>query len=171
MNGSPEIVPRGFRRPDLGACPVRTAEPAFFLPFLWGFLTRILLTPQVRANRALGASSGRSAMSAAKLRRRSQAPLGAACWPASWRKPVMPLLTELENNLVEPPCYKHGVPNGACPSAAMGEMSESLLSDRGPSVKTLGYSRTSLRDEGIRSLLVSEAPEWPGRSGRCAEGA
>jgi len=53
-------------------------------------------------------------MSVARLRRKSQAPLGAACWPASWRKPVMPLLTELENNLVEPPCYKHGAPNGAC---------------------------------------------------------
>jgi hypothetical protein len=34
----------------------------------------------------------------------------------------MSLLTELENNLVEPPCYKHGAASGACPSGPMGEM-------------------------------------------------
>jgi hypothetical protein len=171
MSGSPEIVRRGFRRPDLYACPAGTAEPAFFLPFLWDFLIRIILTPQGRANRSLRASSSRSAMLVAKLRRRSQTPFGAACCPASWREPVMPLLTELENNLVEPPCYKHGAPNGACPSAPMGEMSGLLLFDHGPGVETLGYYYSSLRDEGVRSFVVLEAPEWLGIRGRSAEGA
>jgi hypothetical protein len=56
-------------------------------------------------------------MSIVKSCRRSQAPLGAACCGTAWREPEIPLLAELENDLVEPRCYQHGAPNGAVPSA------------------------------------------------------
>ena len=63
----------------------------------------------------------------ARLRRRDQAPLGAACRPTPSREPDMPLLTELENHLVAHG-YKHGAPNGAVPSAQMRESSGLMVS-------------------------------------------
>jgi hypothetical protein len=84
---------------------------------------------------------------------------------------VMPLLTELEDKVGEPPCYKHGARNGACPSAPVGRVSGLLIFDHGPSVETLGYCQPFLRDEGVRSFVASEAPGWLGRSGRFAGGA
>jgi hypothetical protein len=48
----------------------------------------------------------------------SQAPLGAACCPAlPLRKPDMPLLAELKNNLLGQHGYNHAAPNGAEPLA------------------------------------------------------
>ena len=65
----------------------------------------------------------------ATLRRGNQAPLGAACRPAASREPNMPLLTELEDSLVEHPRYKHGAPAGAnrfAVAPARGESDPSL---------------------------------------------
>jgi hypothetical protein len=84
---------------------------------------------------------------------------------------VMPLPTELEDKLGEPRCYNHGAPNGASPCAPVGKAPGSLLSDHGPRVETLGYSQKFIRDEGVRSFVLLEAPGWLGRSGHCAKGA
>ena len=49
-------------------------------------------------------------------RAESQAPLGAACRPTTpSREPSMPLLTELVNQLLGQPGYRHGAPTGAVP--------------------------------------------------------
>jgi NADH-quinone oxidoreductase subunit M len=69
--------------------------------------------PEGLAQNTFRESSVRSAMFIATFRRGNRAPLGAACRPAASREPNMPLLTELEDSLVEHPCYKHGAPSGA----------------------------------------------------------
>jgi ABC-type Fe3+ transport system permease subunit len=76
---------------------------------------RIFHTPARFAHSSPGASSVRSGMSIAKSQPVNQAPLGAACPSAPSREPDMPLLTELDHNVVEPRDYKHGAPNGAVP--------------------------------------------------------
>src|ERR1019366_7974279 len=86
---------------------------ACFAPKVSLSSARRFKTPGRLEQSTLGESSARSAMSIAKLCCGNQAPLGAACPPASSGKPNMPLLTELENSLVEQPCYKHGAPTGA----------------------------------------------------------
>jgi NADH-quinone oxidoreductase subunit M len=70
-------------------------------------------TPESLGHSTPRESSVRSAMSIAKLRCWTQAPLGAARPPAPSREPNVPLLTELEDRLVEQPAYKHGDPTGA----------------------------------------------------------
>ena len=85
--------------------------------------TLVFHTPAALAHASRRDSSVRSAMFIAKSQPVNQAQLGAACRPAQTCEPDMPLLTELENNLEEPRCYKHGAPNGAIPSAEGYEMS------------------------------------------------
>ena len=70
-------------------------------------------TPESLEHSTPRESSVRSAMSIAKLRCWTQAPLGAARPPAPSREPNVPLLTELEDRMVEQPGYNHGAPTGA----------------------------------------------------------
>jgi len=57
-----------------------------------------------------------------KAHRGEQAPLGAACRHALPHRQAVPLLTELEEDLVGLDGYRHVAPNGAVPSAAAGTM-------------------------------------------------
>jgi tetratricopeptide (TPR) repeat protein len=88
----------------------------------YGF-SRIFQTPEGSTHKSLANSSAGSAMSIARLRPGNQAPSGAACGPPPSREPSMPLLTELENNPLEPGDYRHAAPDGAIPSAQGSEMS------------------------------------------------
>ena len=109
-------------------------------------------TPEGLLHRTLRESSVRSAMSIAKLRRGNQAPLGAACRPTASRESNMPLLTELENNLVEPRSYKHGAPNGANPFAQGCKVFKLASSARSPVAPTRGESGTSLQSVGASTV-------------------
>ena len=53
----------------------------------------------------------------------SQAPLGAACGDDGSARRPMPLLTELGQDSVGWPFYKHGAPNGAFAEAGQCELS------------------------------------------------
>jgi hypothetical protein len=79
-------------------------------------LPRILYSPKGLVRGTLGESSFRNAMSIAKVRTGREAPLGAACYLMQTREPAMPLLAELADDLLGPPGYKHGAPNGAMPA-------------------------------------------------------
>ena len=106
--------------------------------------------PAGLAQIAVSDSSVRSGMSIAKLQPESQAPLGAACRPALSREPEMPLLTELEDNHLEPRGYKHGAPTGTLPSAGECEMSglatRPAISERpnGTSLRPFGFRLSDL---------------------------
>src|SRR5436309_2481484 len=112
-------------------------------------------------------SSVRSAMFIANAPDDSQALLGAACDEAGSARRPMPVLTELDRDLVGSAFYKHGAPNGAFAEAGAPYLGRTRQQSGGVLIVTLllasilGFTLGSyLYWVRTQNVLVAESQSW-----------